>query len=120
MYLGFTTFNYFIYSLSESQIFRMLVTCTDQHIDERKTLIDRKLALISQGHITESQLAEHVQFVLQYISLEDRGRHGQLFEKTNFDSIFKSYSGSDLELEESIGMYTDSLMKLSCLFCSLF
>lgn len=109
MYLGFTTFNYFISFLTEAQIFRMLVTCTDKNIDERRTLVDRKLALISQGHIPESQLAEHVQFVLQCISLENRGRHGQLFEK----SIFKSYSGSDLELEESIGMYSDSLMKLS-------
>lgn len=113
MYLGFTTFNYFISFLTEAQIFRMLVTCTDKNIDERRTLVDRKLALISQGHIPESQLAEHVQFVLQCISLGNRGRHGQLFEKTKFESIFKSYSGSDLELEESIGMYSDSLMKLS-------
>lgn len=81
------------------------MTCTDKNLDERRNIVDRKLALLSQGHIPESQLAKHVQFVLHCISLEDRGEQGQPFEKTNFELIFKSYSGGDLELEESIGKY---------------
>lgn len=89
------------------------MTCTDRNLDERRNIVDRKLALLSQGHIPESQLAEHVQFVLHCISLEDRRKQGQPFEKTHFELIFKSYSGSDLELNESIGKYSDSLMKLS-------
>lgn len=89
------------------------MTCTDRNLDERRNIVDRKLALLSQGHIPESQLAEHVQFVLHCISLEDKRKQGQPFEKFHFELIFKSYSGSDLELNESIGKYSDSLMKLS-------
>lgn len=89
------------------------MTCTDKNLDERRNIVDRKLALLSQGHIPESQLAKHVQFVLHCISLEDKRKQGQPFEKFHFELIFKSYSGSDLELNESIGKYSDSLMKLS-------
>lgn len=99
--------------LPEAQIFRLLVTCTDNNLDERRNIVDRKLALLSQGHIPESRLAKHVQFVLHCISLEDKRKQGQPFEKSHFELIFKSYSGSDLELEESIGKYLDSLMKFS-------
>lgn len=89
------------------------MTCTDNNLDERRNIVDRKLALLSQGHIPESRLAKHVQFVLHCISLEARRKQGQPFEKSHFELIFKSYSGSDLELSESIGKYSDSLMKLS-------
>lgn len=99
------------------------MTCTDKNLDERRNIVDRKLALLSQGHIPESQLAKHVQFVLHCISLEDKRKQGQPFEKSHFELIFKSYSGGDLEPEESFGKYSDSLMKLSSflfLCCSAF
>lgn len=89
---------------SESQILRLLVTCTEKNEEERKQILDRRLASLSQGHFPVSNLTEYVQFVSQYISFHE-ARRAQRSKHTYFEQIFKSYSGSDLQMEESEGTY---------------
>lgn len=89
---------------SESQILRLLVTGSEKNEEERKKLLDRRLASLSQGHFPMSNLTEYVQFVSQCISFHE-ARRAQRSKHTYFEHIFKSYSGSDLQMEESEGTY---------------
>lgn len=84
----------------KAQIFRILVICTEKPLDERRNLVDRKVAIMSPGHFPKSNLAENVQFVLQSISLQEESRHLPSSEYSEREKIFKSYDGRDLELEE--------------------
>lgn len=90
------------YQFSEAQIFRMLAICTERPLDERRKLVDRKVAVMTRGHFPKSNLAETVQFVVQSFSFQEETRRLQSSKHTNYEheKIFKSYSGRDLELEE--------------------
>lgn len=87
---------------SEAQVFRMLAICTEKPLDERRKLVDRKVAIMSPGHFPKSNLSENIQFVVQSISFQEEPRRLQSSKHTNSEreKIFKSYSGRDLELEE--------------------
>lgn len=100
-----TTHNHF----SEAQIFRMLAICTEKPLDERRKLVDRKVAVMSQGHFPKSNIAENIQFVIQSIFFQEESRRLQSSKHTHFEheEIFKSYNGRDLELEE--GTYKKTL-----------
>lgn len=84
----------------------MLVVCTEKHYEERRQLLHDKMAFVSQGHFPEDHLANCVKYVLQLIQNETG--HPRLSNNTNVERsyIFKSYSGSDLEPDESEGGYT--------------
>lgn len=86
----------------KAQIFRMLAICTEKRLDERRNLVDRKVAVMSPGHFPKSNLAENIQFVIQSISFQEKSKRLQSSKHTNSEreKIFKSYNGSDLELEE--------------------
>lgn len=86
----------------KAQIFRMLAICTEKPLDERRKLVDRKVAVMSQGHFPKSNIAENIQFVIQSISFQEESRRLQSSKHTHFEheEIFKSYNGRDLELEE--------------------
>lgn len=99
-----TTHNHFL----EAQIFRMLAICTEKRLDERRNLVVRKVAVMSPGHFPKSNLAENIQFVIQSISFQEKSKRLQSSKHTNSEreKIFKSYNGSDLELEE--GKYLEN------------
>lgn len=74
----------------------MLVT-----ISETKVL-DSKFISMSRGHFPESHLAESVQYVLQYISIQEERKglqHGDI------KPIFITNNGKDLQQEETEGSY---------------
>lgn len=87
---------------SEALIFRMLAICTEKPPDERRKLVDRKVAIMSPGHFPISNLTETVLFVVQSISFQEEPIRLQSSKHSisEREKIFKSYSGRDVELEE--------------------
>lgn len=90
--------------ISESQIHRILLVCSDKTSYERRKLVDSKLAFMSQGVSANSSLADSAQFVLQCISLKENAERLNPNKPIDFEHIFMSYSGSFLQLEETEGM----------------
>lgn len=84
----------------------MLVVCTEKKFEERRQLLHNKMAVVSQGHFPKDHLANCLKYVLQLIQNETS--HLRLTNDTNVERsyIFESYSGKDLEPEESGGAYT--------------
>lgn len=86
----------------------MLVVCTEKKFEERRQLLHNKMAVVSQGHFPKDHLANCFKYVLQLIQNETS--HLRLTNDTNVSFersyIFESYSGKDLEPEESGGAYT--------------
>lgn len=80
----------------------MLAICTERPIYDRRKLVNRKVAVMCRGDFPKSNLAETVQFVVQSFSFQEETRRLQSSKHTNYEyeKIFKSYSGRDLELEE--------------------
>lgn len=84
----------------------MLVVCTEKNFEERRQLLHNKMAVVSQGHFPKDHLDNYFKYVLQLIQNETS--HLRVTNDTNVERsyIFKSYSGKDLEPEESGGAYT--------------
>lgn len=80
----------------------MIATCTEKNLEERRSLMDSKLAQMSQGHFPESLLVDSVQYVLQCISCGENAKRGESSE-AYFEFIFKSYSGVILQFDETEG-----------------
>lgn len=81
-------------------MFRMLVTNMEKTLEEKKRIVKEKFEQIAKGRFPESHLAESLQFVLQWFSLqkEQKGAH-----HINFKHIFITYNGRDLQQEETKG-----------------
>lgn len=84
----------------EAQIYRMLVTCTDESLEERISILDKKLAMMSQANMPGSFLTDCAQFVLEIISYEGNAKNR---ESSNLNMIFKSYTDNKLQYEETEG-----------------
>ena len=87
---------------SEAQIYRMIATCTDKTLEERRGLMDSRLAQMSQGHFPESSMVDSVQYVLQCVSCKKNAKREEASE-VSFESIFKSYSGEILQFDHTEG-----------------
>ena len=83
----------------------MIATWTDKSLEERRSLMDSKLAQMSQGHFPESLLVDSVQYVLQCISCGENAKREESSE-AYFESIFKSYSGEVLQFDQTEGRAT--------------
>lgn len=90
-----------LFCFSESQIFRMLVTNTEQNLGERTKHMDRMFTFMTQGNFPESHLAEPYQFVLQCISFQKDQKADLL--QSNLKPVFISYNGIHLQQEETEG-----------------
>lgn len=78
----------------------MLVTCTDESLEERISILDKKLAMMSQANMPGSFLTDCAQFVLEIISYEGNAKNR---ESSNLNMIFKSYTDNKLQYEETEG-----------------
>lgn len=85
---------------SEAQIFRMLVTNMEKTPEERKRIVKEKFEQMAKGCFPESYLAESLQFVLHWFSLQ---KHQKGAQNTLFKPVFITYNGSDLQQEETRG-----------------
>lgn len=91
---------------SEAQIFRMLVTNMEKTLEERKRIVKEKFEQIAKGRFPEFYLAESIQFVLHWFSIQKDQKGAP---NTHFKHVFITYNGSDLQQEQTRG-------KLNCIF----
>lgn len=82
----------------------MVATCTDKSLEERTCLLDKKLAIMSQGNLSGSSLTDCARFVLQFISFEENTKNRESSKQANFKSVFKSYTNRNLQFEETESM----------------
>lgn len=74
----------------------MLVTCSKYSTEERSKMVDKKFAFLSQGCFADSCLADSAQYVLQCIHLNGNVKKQRLTKDTHVESIFMSYTESDV------------------------
>lgn len=77
-------------------MYRMLVTCSKYSTEERSNMVDKKFAFLSQGCFADSCLADSAQYVLQCIHLNGNLKKQRLTKDTHVESIFMSYTESDV------------------------